>query len=172
MASKLKIKVNGLVHNVTASLDTPLLYVLHNELHLHGPRFGCGLAQCGACSVLLDGKEIRLVRDAGRRRERQGDHDARGHAARCTRSRAARPRRAPAALHPLQQAWIDVQVPHCGYCQNGMMIQAADLLATTKRPTEAQIRTAMNGHLCRCGTYPRILTAIQKAAAVMAKGGK
>jgi aerobic-type carbon monoxide dehydrogenase small subunit (CoxS/CutS family) len=76
------------------------------------------------------------------------------------------------ALHPLQQAWIDVQVPHCGYCQNGMMIQAADLLATTKRPTEAQIRTAMNGHLCRCGTYPRILTAIQKAAAVMAKGGK
>ena len=69
-------------------------------------------------------------------------------------------------------AWIDVQVPHCGYCQNGMMIQAADLLATTKRPTEAQIRTAMNGHLCRCGTYPRILTAIQKAAAVMAKGGK
>ena len=80
MASKLKIKVNGLVHNVTASLDTPLLYVLHNELHLHGPRFGCGLAQCGACSVLLDGKEIRLVRDAGRRGERQGDHDARGPA--------------------------------------------------------------------------------------------
>ena len=69
-------------------------------------------------------------------------------------------------------AWIDVQVPHCGYCQNGMMIQAADLLATTKNPTEDQIRTAMNGHLCRCGTYPRILTAIKQAAAVMAKGGK
>ncbi len=172
MASKLKIKVNGLVHSVTASLDTPLLYVLHNELHLHGPRFGCGLAQCGACSVLLDGKEIRscvtpvaavsgkaittleglpalwatAARDDGVRRRR-----------RCIR---------------LQQAWIDVQVPHCGYCQNGMMIQAADLLATTKKPTEDQIRTAMNGHLCRCGTYPRILTAIQKAAAVMAKGGK
>jgi aerobic-type carbon monoxide dehydrogenase small subunit (CoxS/CutS family) len=78
----------------------------------------------------------------------------------------------PAALHPLQQAWIDVQVPHCGYCQNGMMIQAASLLATVKRPTEAQIRTAMNGHLCRCGTYPRILTAIQRAARVMAKGGR
>jgi aerobic-type carbon monoxide dehydrogenase small subunit (CoxS/CutS family) len=75
------------------------------------------------------------------------------------------------ALHPLQQAWIDVQVPHCGYCQNGMMIQAADLLSTTKNPTEDQIRTAMNGHLCRCGTYPRILTAIKQAAAVMAKGG-
>src|SRR6187397_1484727 len=153
MASKLKIKVNGLVHSVTASLDTPLLYVLHNELHLHGPRFGCGLAQCGACSVLLDGKEIRS----------------------CVTPVAAVSGKAaatPAALHPLQQAWIDVQVPHCGYCQNGMMIQAADLLATTKKPTEAQIRTAMNGHLCRCGTYPRILTAIQKAAAVMAKGGK
>jgi aerobic-type carbon monoxide dehydrogenase small subunit (CoxS/CutS family) len=71
-------------------------------------------------------------------------------------------------LHPLQRAWIDVQVPHCGYCQNGMLIQAADLLSTTKNPTEEQIRTAMNGHLCRCGTYPRILTAIQKAAAQMA----
>jgi aerobic-type carbon monoxide dehydrogenase small subunit (CoxS/CutS family) len=74
-------------------------------------------------------------------------------------------------LHPLQQAWIDVQVPHCGYCQNGMLIQAADLLSTTKLPSEAQIRTAMNGHLCRCGTYPRILTAIQQAAVVMAKAG-
>jgi aerobic-type carbon monoxide dehydrogenase small subunit (CoxS/CutS family) len=72
----------------------------------------------------------------------------------------------------LQQAWIDVQVPHCGYCQNGMIIQAADLLATTKSPSDSQIRTAMNGHLCRCGTYPRILTAIKQAAAVMAKGGK
>ena len=78
MASKLKIKVNGLVHNVTASLDTPLLYVLHNELHLHGPRFGCGLAQCGACSVLLDGKEIRSCVTPVAAVERQGDHDARG----------------------------------------------------------------------------------------------
>ena len=84
---------------------------------------------------------------------------------------AATAQAAAPALHPLQQAWIDVQVPHCGYCQNGMMIQAADLLATTKNPSEDQIKTAMNGHLCRCGTYPRILTAIQKAAAVMAKGG-
>ena len=73
-------------------------------------------------------------------------------------------------MHPLQQAWIDVQVPHCGYCQNGMMIQAADLLATTKNPSEDQIRTAMNGHLCRCGTYPRILTAIQQAAKRHGKG--
>ena len=172
MASKLKIKVNGLVHNVTASLDTPLLYVLHNELHLHGPRFGCGLAQCGACSVLAGRQGDPFLRHPGGGRERQGDHDARGHARPVCDRRASTSASAPASLHPLQQAWIDVQVPHCGYCQNGMMIQAADLLATTKRPTEAQIRTAMNGHLCRCGTYPRILTAIQKAAAVMAKGGK
>jgi aerobic-type carbon monoxide dehydrogenase small subunit (CoxS/CutS family) len=171
MASKLKIKVNGLVHSVTASLDTPLLYVLHNELKLHGPRFGCGLAQCGACSVLLDGKEIRscvtpVAAVSGKAITTLEGLPAMWSASRGTTATA------PAALHPLQQAWIDVQVPHCGYCQNGMMIQAADLLATTKKPTEAQIRTAMNGHLCRCGTYPRILTAIQKAAAVMAKGGK
>jgi aerobic-type carbon monoxide dehydrogenase small subunit (CoxS/CutS family) len=170
MASKLKIKVNGAVHNVSAGLDTPLLYVLHNELHLHGPRFGCGLAQCGACSVLLDGKEIRscvtpVAAVAGKSITTLEGLPALWAAQQRT-TQAATP--AP-TLHPLQQAWIDVQVPHCGYCQNGMMIQAADLLATTKRPTEAQIRTAMNGHLCRCGTYPRILTAIQKAAAVMAK---
>jgi aerobic-type carbon monoxide dehydrogenase small subunit (CoxS/CutS family) len=171
MASKLKIRVNGLVHNVTASLDTPLLYVLHNELHLHGPRFGCGLAQCGACSVLLDGKEIRSCVTPVAAVTGKAITTLEGMGALYSRSRGTTVS-APAALHPLQQAWIDVQVPHCGYCQNGMMIQAADLLATTKRPTEAQIRTAMNGHLCRCGTYPRILTAIQKAAAVMAKGGK
>ena len=171
MASKVKIRVNGLVHNVTASLDTPLLYVLHNELKLHGPRFGCGLSQCGACSVLLDGKEIRSCVTPVAAVTGKTITTLEGMPALYARARGTTAT-APNALHPLQQAWIDVQVPHCGYCQNGMMIQAADLLATTKRPTEAQIRTAMNGHLCRCGTYPRILTAIQKAAAVMAKGGK
>ena len=169
MASKLKIRVNGLVHNVNASLDTPLLYVLHNELHLHGPRFGCGLAQCGACSVLLDGKEIRSCVTPVAGVAGKDVTTLEGLPALYAKQKNLA--KAP-ELHPLQQAWIDVQVPHCGYCQNGMMIQAADLLATTKRPTEAQIRTAMNGHLCRCGTYSRILTAIQKAAAVMAKGGK
>ena len=168
MANSIKIKVNGLTHGVSASLDTPLLYVLHNELHLHGPRFGCGLAQCGACSVLLDGKEIRscvtpVAAVSGKSITTLEGLPAVWAAQRGTTAAAP-------ALHPLQQAWIDVQVPHCGYCQNGMMIQAADLLATTKNPSEDQIRTAMNGHLCRCGTYPRILTAIQKAAAVMAKG--
>src|SRR4051812_47244967 len=143
MASKVRIKVNGLAHNVTASLDTPLLYVLHNELHLHSPRFGCGLAQCGACSVLIDGKELRScvtpVAAVGGKTITTLEGLPRLTAA--TRAGTA----VPPKLHPLQQAWIDLQVPHCGYCQNGMLIQAADLLATTKRPTATQIRTAMNG---------------------------
>jgi aerobic-type carbon monoxide dehydrogenase small subunit (CoxS/CutS family) len=168
MASKLKIKVNGLVHSVSASLDTPLLYVLHNELHLHGPRFGCGLAQCGACSVLLNGKEIRscvtpvAAVSGGSITTLEGlpAFFANGRG-----SSAATP-----SLSPIQQAWIDMQVPQCGYCQNGMIIQAADLLGTTKNPTETQIKVALNGHLCRCGTYTAIVEAIQMAAKAMTKG--
>jgi aerobic-type carbon monoxide dehydrogenase small subunit (CoxS/CutS family) len=163
--------VNGLVHNVTATLDTPLLYVLHNELKLHGPRFGCGLAQCGACSVLLDGKEIRSCVTPVAAVTGKAITTLEGMPALFAQSRGTTAS-APRALHPLQQAWIDEQVPQCGYCQNGMMIQAADLLGTVKKPTEAQIRSAMNGHLCRCGTYPMVISAIQRAAAVMAKGGK
>ena len=170
MASKLKIKVNGLVHNVTASLDTPLLYVLHNELHLHGPRFGCGLAQCGACSVLLDGKEIRSCVTPVDAVTGKAITTLEGLPALYAKARSTAAS-APASLHPLQQAWIDVQVPHCGYCQNGMMIQAADLLGTKTNPTESEIRLAMNGHLCRCGTYPRVITAIQRAGAAMRKAG-
>jgi aerobic-type carbon monoxide dehydrogenase small subunit (CoxS/CutS family) len=169
MATKPKIRVNGLVHSPSASLDVPLLYVLRDELHLIGPRFGCGLAQCGACSVLLDGKEIRscvtpVAAVTGKSITTLEGLPARWASERGTAAFAP-------ALHPLQQAWIDVEVPQCGFCQNGMMIQAADLLATTKHPTDDQIRTAMNGHLCRCGTYPKILKAIRQAAAVMAKAG-
>jgi aerobic-type carbon monoxide dehydrogenase small subunit (CoxS/CutS family) len=158
------------VHNVTASLDTPLLYVLHNELHLHGPRFGCGLAQCGACSVLLDGKEIRSCVTPVAAVTGKAITTLEGLAA----AASARGTTAvsPKTLHPLQQAWIDLQVPQCGYCQNGMMIQAADLLTTVKRPTESQIRTALNGHLCRCGTYNAVVEAVQRAAKTMAKGAK
>ena len=170
MANSITIKVNGLNHGVQASLDTPLLYVLHNELHLHGPRFGCGLAQCGACSVLLNGKEIRSCVTPVAAVAGQSITTLEGLPALWAAQSGGTTAAAP-ELHPLQQAWINVQVPHCGYCQNGMMIQAADLLSTTKNPSEDQIRTAMNGHLCRCGTYPRILTAIQQAAVVMAKAG-
>jgi aerobic-type carbon monoxide dehydrogenase small subunit (CoxS/CutS family) len=166
MAKNLKIKVNGLAHGVSASLDTPLLYVLHNELHLHGPRFGCGLAQCGACSVLLEDKEIRSCVTPVAAVSGKSITTLEGLPALYAAQRGALD--AAPQLHPLQQAWIDLQVPHCGYCQNGMLIQAADLLETTKSPSVDQIRTAMNGHLCRCGTYPRILTAIQKAATLMA----
>jgi aerobic-type carbon monoxide dehydrogenase small subunit (CoxS/CutS family) len=169
MASSLRIKVNGLVHSVSASLDTPLLYVLHNELHLHGPRFGCGLAQCGACSVLLDGKEIRSCVTPVAAVSGKSVTTLEGLPALWAKERGTAA--AGPALHPVQQAWIDQQVAQCGYCQNGMMIQAADLLATTKNPTDIQIRTALNGHLCRCGTYVRITKAIKQAAAVMAKGG-
>src|ERR1700733_8256771 len=168
MASKLKIKVNGLVHNVTASLDTPLLYVLHNELHLHGPRFGCGLAQCGACSVLLDGKEIRSCVTPVAAVSGKSITTLEGLPALWASQRGTTA--AAPSLHPLQQAWIDAQVPQCGYCQNGMLIQAADLLATTKNPSVTVIKQAMNGHLCRCGTYTAIIEAIQTAAKSMAKG--
>src|SRR4051812_4896018 len=169
MANSLKIKVNGLTHGVQASLDTPLLYVLHNELHLHGPRFGCGLAQCGACSVLLDGKEIRSCVTPVAAVSGKSITTLEGLPALWAKERGTAA--ASPALHPLQQAWIEAQVPQCGYCQNGMLIQAADLLATTKNPTKTQIKQAMNGHLCRCGTYTAILEAIQNAAKTMAKGG-
>jgi aerobic-type carbon monoxide dehydrogenase small subunit (CoxS/CutS family) len=168
-ATELKIRVNGAVHRVSASPDTPLLYVLRNELQLIGPRFGCGLAQCGACSVLLDRKELRSCVTPVAAVTGKSITTLEG----LPRLWASERRRSAAAaasdLHPLQQAWIDVGVPQCGYCQNGMLIQAADLLSTNKKPTEDQIRVAMNGHLCRCGTYPKILTAIKKAAAAMEK---
>jgi aerobic-type carbon monoxide dehydrogenase small subunit (CoxS/CutS family) len=169
MANSLKIKVNGLTHGVSASLDTPLLYVLHNELHLHGPRFGCGLAQCGACSVLLDGKEIRSCVTPVAAVSGKSITTLEGLPALYASQRGSTA--SVPALHPLQQAWIDVQVPQCGYCQNGMIIQAADLLSTKKNPSDQLIRTALNGHLCRCGTHLRVVEAVKKAAAMMAKGG-
>jgi len=168
MARQLKIKVNGLVHSVSASLDTPLLYVLHNELHLHAPRFGCGLAQCGACSVLLDGKEIRSCVTPVAAVSGKQITTLEGLPALWAKERGTTS--AVPALHPLQEAWIEQQVPQCGYCQNGMIIQAADLLATTKNPSRTQIQQALNGHLCRCGTYTAILEAVQQAARSMAKG--
>ncbi len=143
-----------------ASLDTPLLYVLHNELHLHGPRFGCGLAQCGACSVLADGVEIRScitpVADVAGTSITTLEGLADLYAQQNGLPRAP-------ALHPLQQAFIDEQAPQCGYCYNGMLIKGSELLAQNPRPTEAEIRAHMNGHLCRCGTYPRVLSAITLA---------
>jgi aerobic-type carbon monoxide dehydrogenase small subunit (CoxS/CutS family) len=167
MADDLKVTVNGKTRSVEASPDTPLLYVLSNELGLKGPRFGCGLAQCGSCSVLADGVEIRScitpVADVAGKTVTTFE----GLAALYAQQKGLA--QAP-ALHPLQQAFIDEQAPHCGYCYNGMLIKGSELLAQNPRPTEAQIRSHMNGHLCRCGTYPRIMSAIQLASTRIAGG--
>ena len=169
MAHKLKINVNGRVRAVTASPDTPLLYVLQGELGLHGPRFGCGLRQCGACSVLLAGKEIRSCVTPVAGVVGKEVTTLEGLPALWAKQR--RKLASGKKLHPIQDAWIAEQVPQCGYCQNGMMIQAADLLSKNANPSNAEIRSAMNGHLCRCGTYPRITKAIQRAAKTM-RGAK
>ena len=164
-----RIIVNQRIQDVDAPADTPLLYVLSNELALQDPRFGCGLAQCGSCSVLVDGVETRsCVTPLGR---------VAGKAITTLEGLPAwyaRQRKLPnvPALHPLQQAVIDEQAMHCGYCYNGMIVKGAELLSKTPQPTDDQIRTAMNGHLCRCGTYPRVLKAIQRAAGTMAGGGR
>ncbi len=169
MADELKIKVNGSTWPVAASADTPLLYVLSNELRLKGPRFGCGLAQCGSCSVLADGVEIRScitpVADVAGKAVTTLEGLPAWYAER-------RGLAQPPALHPLQQAFIEEQAPQCGYCYNGMLIKGAELLAQNPRPTEAQIRAHMNGHLCRCGSYPRVMKAIELASASMAGGAK
>ncbi len=165
MAERFEINVNDSMHVVEAEPDTPLLYVLINDLRLKGPRFGCGLAQCGSCSVLLEGKEVRAcvtpISVVGRRAITTLEGLPERYAQQRGRNEAP-------DLHPIQQAMIDEQAIQCGYCFNGMMIKATELLESNSRPTAQEIKTAMNGHLCRCGTYPRIVRAVQAAAAKMA----
>jgi len=165
MADELNITVNGRAWPVSASPDTPLLYVLSNELRLHGPKFGCGLSQCGSCSVLVDGVEIRSCVTPVAAVAGKSVTTLEGLAAWYAEKKNLAP---PPALHPLQQAFIDEQAPQCGYCYNGMLIKGSELLAQTPRPSEAQIRSHMDGHLCRCGSYPRIMKAIQLASTTMA----
>jgi len=160
------LSVNDRRSTVSSAPDTPLLYVLANELELNGPRFGCGLAQCGSCSVLVDGVETRSCVTPVARVEGRRVTTLEGLAG--YYAQLAKLEKAP-ALHPLQQAVVDEQAAQCGYCYNGMIVKGAELLAKTPNPTEAQIRTAMNGHLCRCGTYPRVMAAIQRAARMMAQ---
>jgi len=152
--SKLTIMVNGRRHPVAATPDTPLLYVLRNELRLHGPRFGCGLAQCGACTVHLGDKAIRsCVTPVA---------NALGKPV--TTLEGIGTREKP---HPVQQAFIDAQAAQCGYCTNGMIMASTAFLKQNSKPTEAEIRTAMTPWLCRCGTHYRILAAIKNAAEAM-----
>jgi aerobic-type carbon monoxide dehydrogenase small subunit (CoxS/CutS family) len=162
MADDLKIRVNERAVEITAAPDTPLLYVLSDELQLQGPRFGCGLAQCGSCSVLVNGEEVRSCVTPVAAVQGKSVTTLEGLPAWYAKQKKLD--RVP-ALHPVQQAFIDEQAVQCGYCFNGMIIQAAELLSKTPQPTETQIRTAMNGHLCRCGSYPRVIKAIHRAAA-------
>ncbi|HEX5229693.1 MAG TPA: (2Fe-2S)-binding protein [Bryobacteraceae bacterium] len=162
----IQIKVNERPWSVSASPDTPLLYVLSNELMLQGPRFGCGLAQCGSCSVLVNGVETRSCVTPVSAVRGKSITTLEGLPA----WYAAQKKLAKVPeLHPVQQAMLDEQAPQCGYCYNGMIVKASELLSKNPQPSEGQIRTAMNGHLCRCGTYPRIIQAVQRAARAMAE---
>ena len=148
--SVLFLRVNGKSHEVDIGPSTPLLYVLRNDLGLQSPRFGCGLGQCGSCTVIVDGVAIRSCitpasRASGEITTLEGlSKDGK--------------------LDPLQQAWIDEQVPQCGYCQNGQILTARALLDRNPNPTDAEIREGMEGVLCRCMTYYRIQAAIRRAA--------
>lgn len=164
--AEITLTVNGAAATVSASPETPLLYVLTNDLSLRGPRFGCGLGQCGACSVLVDGVEMRSCITPTSNVVGKAVTTLEGLPA----YYAARTKVAPAPeLHPLQEAMISEQAAQCGYCFNGQIIKGAELLFRTPQPTDAEIRSAMNGHLCRCGMYPRIMAAIRRAAQQIAE---
>jgi aerobic-type carbon monoxide dehydrogenase small subunit (CoxS/CutS family) len=153
--SAISLKVNGKTHTVDVEPSTPLLYVLRNDLDLHGPRFGCGLGQCGACTVLVGNEAVRsCIRAVS---------SVQGAEITTLEGLAKNGR-----LHPLQQAWIDEQVPACGFCQNGQIMTAKALLDRNPRPSDAEIRQEMAGVLCRCMTYYRVQAAIKRAAGVTA----
>ena len=164
MATELKIKVNEETRTVSSAPDTPLLYVLADELHLQGPRFGCGLGQCGSCSVLVNGVETRSCMTPVSTVVGKSITTLEG-LPKWYAAQKKLPK--PPDLHPVQQAIVDEQAIQCGYCFNGMIIKASELLSKTPQPTDVQSRSAMNGHLCRCGTYPRVLKAIRRASLVM-----
>jgi nicotinate dehydrogenase subunit A len=151
MATQIALTVNGKAVDLSVDDDAmPLLYALRNDLDLHGPRFGCGLGQCGACTVHVDGKAVRscitpMASVAGKSITTLEGLGAAGR------------------LHPLQTAFIDEQAVQCGYCINGMIMQAADFLQTNPRPSEEQIREALANNICRCGTHTRIVAAVKRA---------
>ena len=142
--------INGRKASVDVAPDTPLLWIVREHLKLSGTKFGCGTGLCGACTVHLDGKSVRSCQVTASQVAGKQVTTIEGLS--------------PDANHPLQRAWIAEQVPQCGYCQSGQIMQAADLLATNKKPSREQIVAHMDGNLCRCGTYPRIVSAIQRAA--------
>ena len=155
--SNISLKVNGSSHTLDLDPSTPLLYILRNDLGLQGPRFGCGLGQCGVCTVIVNGQAIRScitpVSSVKSEITTLEGLSTKGK------------------LHPLQQAWIDEQVPQCGFCQNGQILTAKVLLDKNPSPTDAQIREGMKNTLCRCMTYYRIQAAIKRAAKTIADAG-
>lgn len=154
----MKLTVNDEVVEVSSEADTPLLWVLRDELSLVGTKYGCGIAQCGACTIHLDGQAVRscvtpLAAAAGKKiKTIEGQADN-------------------ARLSPVQQAWLDTDVAQCGYCQSGQIMAATALLAANPRPSDSEIDQAMSGNICRCGTYPRIRKAVHLAADLMAGEG-
>jgi aerobic-type carbon monoxide dehydrogenase small subunit (CoxS/CutS family) len=151
------LTVNGKVRQVDADPDTPLLWVVRDELELTGTKFGCGIAQCGACTVHVDGNPTRSCSFPVSAAAGKKITTIEGLAAN--------------ASHPVQQAWLEIDVPQCGYCQSGQIMAAAALLAKTPKPSDEDIDKAMS-NICRCGTYPRIKKAIHRAADLMASGHK
>ena len=153
--SEITLKVNGKSHVLNIDPSTPLLYILRNDLGLQGPRFGCGLGQCGSCTVIIRGTAVRsCITPAS--------------AAQGAEITTLEGLSQNGALHPVQQAWIDEQVPQCGFCQNGQIMTAKALLDRNPNPSDAEIRQGMAGALCRCMTYYRIQAAIKRAAKVIA----
>ena len=148
------LRVNGASRSVNVEPDTPLLYVLRNDLELNGPKFGCGLSQCGACTVLIEGKPVRscVTPVSAAAKGRVTTIEGLGTAEK---------------LHPLQKAFIEEQACQCGYCGNGMVMSAKALLEKNPKPTEREIKQALNGHLCRCASHNRIVRAVQRAAKEM-----
>ena len=150
----ISLTVNGKPYNVDVAADMPLLWVIRDVIGLTGTKFGCGLSQCGACTVHLDGNAVRSCSIPA--------SSAAGKKVTTIEGLS------PNSSHALQIAWIAEQVPQCGYCQSGQIMSAAALLAKTPKPTDAQIDSAMNGNICRCGTYQRIHRAVKRAAGVQA----
>ena len=149
------LNINGKIHEVDVDPTTPLLWVIREQAGLTGTKFGCGIAQCGACTVHLNGSPVRSCVTPVQTAAGQEITTIEGVAP------------ASGGLHPVQIAWIDEQVPQCGYCQSGQVMSAVALLATNPSPSDEDIDTAMSGNICRCGTYPRIRRGIKRAALAM-----
>jgi len=149
--ARIPLKVNGKSRVVDTDPESPLLYVLRNDLQLNGPKFGCGLDQCGACTVIMDGRAIRscTTQVSEARNRSVTTLEGLGSVAR---------------MHPLQKAFVDEQAVQCGYCINGMIMSAKALLDKNPKPTDSQIKEALAGNLCRCGTHTRILRAVKRAS--------